>query len=142
MMKLKQIKTIIAFMLMGLPMRRQHRKFFAKWGGVNTTMTVFIGKKVSFDTMYPQNITLANNVHIANGCVFLAHYLDTSRNGIFFIDGQIEVGNDVFIGTNTIICRPVRIGNNVIIGVGSVVTKDIPDNEIWAGNPAHLIKKR
>lgn len=33
MMKLKQIKTIIAFMLMGLPMRRQHRKFFAKWGG-------------------------------------------------------------------------------------------------------------
>ena len=35
-----------------------------------------------------------------------------------------------------------RIGNNCIIGAGSVVTKDIPDNEIWAGNPAKLIKTR
>lgn len=141
-MNFKRIRTIIAFMIMGLPMRRQHRKIFAKWGGVNTTMTVFIGKNVSFDTMYPQNITLANNVHIADGCVFLTHYLDTSKDGIYFIDGHIEVGDNVFIGTNTIITRPVKIGKNVIIGAGSVVTKDIPDNEIWAGNPARLIKKR
>lgn len=35
----------------------------------------------------------------------------------------------------------MTIGDNVIIGAGSIVTKDIPSNEIWAGVPAHYIKK-
>jgi acetyltransferase-like isoleucine patch superfamily enzyme len=48
----------------------------------------------------------------------------------------------VFVSTNTIISKPVRIGDNVIIGAGSIVTKDIPADEIWAGNPARLIRKR
>ncbi len=52
------------------------------------------------------------------------------------------IGKHTFIGVNTIICNSVRIGDNVIIGAGSIVTKDIPDNEIWAGNPARLIRKR
>ena len=52
------------------------------------------------------------------------------------------IGDYSFIGTGTIISKDVRIGRNVIVGAGSVVTKDIPDNEIWAGNPARLIKKR
>ena len=34
----------------------------------------------------------------------------------------------------------VSIGNNVVIGAGSVVTKDIPDGEVWAGNPARFIQ--
>ncbi len=33
----------------------------------------------------------------------------------------------------------VSVGNNVIVAAGAVVTKDIPDNEIWGGNPAHFI---
>lgn len=33
----------------------------------------------------------------------------------------------------------VTIGNNVVVAAGAVVTKDIPDNEIWGGNPAHFI---
>lgn len=41
-----------------------------------------------------------------------------------------------------VICNAVRIGENAIVGAGSVVTKDIPDNEIWAGNPARFIRKR
>ena len=45
-----------------------------------------------------------------------------------------------FIGTGTIITKPVTIGFNSVIGAGSIVTKNIPDNEIWAGNPARYIK--
>jgi acetyltransferase-like isoleucine patch superfamily enzyme len=52
------------------------------------------------------------------------------------------IGNDVWIGTNCLIRSGITIGDGAIIGMGSVVTKDVPPYEIWAGNPAKLIKKR
>ena len=45
------------------------------------------------------------------------------------------------IGSNTTLL-PVTIGENSIVGAGSVVTKDIPDNCIFAGNPAKIIKEK
>lgn len=51
------------------------------------------------------------------------------------------IGNNVTIYANSVIIGNVHIGDNAIIGAGSVVLKDIPANEIWAGNPAHFIKK-
>ena len=53
----------------------------------------------------------------------------------------IVIGDDVFIGANSIILKGVNIGTRTIIGAGSVVTKDIPADEIWAGNPIRYIKK-
>lgn len=52
------------------------------------------------------------------------------------------IGNDVWIGDNVLIKAGVIIGDGVVIGMGSVVTKDIPSYEVWAGNPAKIIKKR
>lgn len=46
-----------------------------------------------------------------------------------------------FVGANSIILKGVTIGENAIIGAGSVVRNNIPENEIWAGNPAVFIKK-
>lgn len=54
--------------------------------------------------------------------------------------GSVMIGNDVFIGANSIIMKGVSIGNNSIIGAGSVVTKNIPANVIAAGNPAKIIR--
>ena len=53
----------------------------------------------------------------------------------------IEVGDNVWIGGNTVILPGVHIGDNVVIGGGSVVTKDIPDWSIAAGNPCKVIRK-
>ena len=55
---------------------------------------------------------------------------------------KTTVGNDVWIGANCNIKGGVTIGDGAIIGMGSVVTKDVPPYEIWAGNPARLIRKR
>ena len=52
------------------------------------------------------------------------------------------VGNDVWIGSNSLIKAGVKIGDGAVVGMGSVVTHDIPPYEIWAGNPAKLIRKR
>lgn len=53
--------------------------------------------------------------------------------------GVVEIGDNVFIGMNTIIERNVKIGNNVVIGAGSVVTKDCEPNSVYAGAPAKRI---
>ena len=53
----------------------------------------------------------------------------------------ITISDNVFIGTSCIICKGVSIGENAVIGAGSIVTKNIPANEIWAGNPAKFIRK-
>lgn len=52
------------------------------------------------------------------------------------------IGNDVWIGQNVLIKSGVAIGNGAVIGMGSVVTKNVGAYEIWAGNPAKLIRKR
>ncbi len=57
-------------------------------------------------------------------------------------DPEIEIGNDVWIGYRAMIVPGVKVGDGAVIGMGSVVTKDVGPYEIWAGNPAKLIRKR
>lgn len=55
---------------------------------------------------------------------------------------QTTIGNDVWIATNAMIRAGVTIGDGAVIGMGAIVTKDVGPYEIWAGNPARLIRKR
>jgi len=54
----------------------------------------------------------------------------------------IRIGNNVWIGMNSVIMPEVTIGDNVIIGAGSIVTTDIPSNSIAAGNPCRVIREK
>lgn len=54
---------------------------------------------------------------------------------------EVTVGDNVWIGGNTVICPGVKLGSNVVIGAGSVVTRDIPDWSFAAGNPCRVIRK-
>jgi acetyltransferase-like isoleucine patch superfamily enzyme len=56
------------------------------------------------------------------------------------IKKPVIIEDSVFIGAHSTILKGVTIGNNSIIGACSVVTKNIPPNEIWAGNPAKFIR--
>lgn len=53
----------------------------------------------------------------------------------------VSIGDNVWIGGNSVIFPGVTIGNNVTIGAGSVVTKDIRDNVLAYGNPCEVIKE-
>lgn len=92
----------------------------------------------------PYLIQIGNHVTITSGVKFATH-----DGGVWIfrrvypeIDNfhRIFIGNNVFIGINSIILPGVTIGNNVVVGAGSVVTKDVPDNVIIGGNPAKKIK--
>jgi acetyltransferase-like isoleucine patch superfamily enzyme len=52
----------------------------------------------------------------------------------------VTIGNNVWLGDSSIVCKGVNIGDNAVIGAGSIVVKDIPANAIAAGNPAMVIK--
>lgn len=56
--------------------------------------------------------------------------------------GDVVIKNDVWIGNGATILSGVSIGDGAVIGAGSVVSKNVGEYEIWAGNPAKLIKKR
>ncbi|MEJ7768721.1 MAG: acyltransferase [Chitinophagaceae bacterium] len=58
-----------------------------------------------------------------------------------FVTKPIHIGKSAFIGGCSIILKGVTIGRNAVIGAGSVVSRNVPDNEIWAGNPAVFVKK-
>lgn len=113
---------------------------------------VTIGDNVSFyepntnyiDTQKPWLIKIGNNVEITRGVVIITH--DYAWSVIKQLDGEIigsrgevSIGNNVFIGMNTVILNGVKIGNNVIIGANSLINKDVPDNSVIAGNPAKVI---
>lgn len=113
-------------------------------------------------------ISIGDNVGISSSCLWIYDYLtigdntkigadcivlDSDAHSLDYMDRRhgktdrpnarkagITIGNDVLIGTRSIILKGVEIGDRVIIGSGSVVTKSIPADCIAAGNPCKVIK--
>ena len=52
---------------------------------------------------------------------------------------KVEIGNDVFVGAHATVLKGIRVGDRSVIGAGAVVAKSVPDDEVWAGNPAKRI---
>lgn len=55
---------------------------------------------------------------------------------------RTTIGDGAWIGANAIIRQGLTIGKGAVIGAGSIVLRNVPDGEIWAGNPAKMIKAR
>lgn len=92
----------------------------------------------SIDFCHGFLVSIGNNVTLT--CVrILAH--DGSTQIPFGVSkvGRVTIGDEVFVGQQTVILPNVKIGSRVVIGAGSVVTRDVPDNSIAAGNPARVI---
>lgn len=88
-------------------------------------------------------VTIGDNAFFApNVSIYTAGHPvhPDSRNSGYEYGIPVTIGNNVWIGGNTVILPGVTIGNNVVIGAGSVVTKDIPDNVIAVGNPCRILR--
>jgi len=134
--------------LLGNPIGRPQRcTLFVDRGA-----TLIIGNEVSISStaiVVHEKITIGDHVKIGGGvCIYDTdfHSLDSKHRENPKMDRQFEnklpvsIEDHVFIGAHTTILKGVTIGKNSIVGACSVVTKSIPPNEIWAGNPARLIK--
>lgn len=116
----------------------------------------YIGKKTNIAyTNIGKFCSIASNVTIGGG----SHPFDwVSTSPVFYSGRNIfksnfsntdynpfkttTIGNDVWIGSNTIVKSGVQVGDGAIIGMGSVVTKDVEPYAIVAGNPARFIRSR
>lgn len=79
------------------------------------------------------NVTMAPRVHI------LCHDASTKQFLNYTKIGRVTIGDNVFIGAESVVLPGVTIGSNVIIGANSTVTHNVPDNSVVAGSPARVI---
>lgn len=94
------------------------------------------------------SIVIGDNVDIVGGTLIFTsdfHSLDykirmSKDDQKCKVNSPVIIEDNVFIGARSIILKGVTIGRNSIVGAGSVVTKSIPSNQIWGGNPAKFIR--
>ena len=94
------------------------------------------------------SVVIGDNVDIGGGSIIYTsdfHSLDwririTKEDQNNKKNAPVVIKDNVFIGARSMILKGVVIGENSIVGAGSVVTKSIPANQIWAGNPARFIR--
>ena len=87
-------------------------------------------------------IVFGNNVRIGPGVGIISASHDLDDYDHHQGNVPIQIGDNVWIGMNSVILPGVRVGDNVAIGAGSIVTADIPSNSIAVGNPCQVIKKK
>lgn len=126
-------------------------------GGGNTSFTaeegahIRIGKHVGISHSYISSfssVDIGDNVLIGSNCMITDTDFHPIGSEARLRDSREEVlcrpviiDSGAFVGARTIILKGVHIGMNSVIGAGSVVTRDVPEMEIWAGNPAKYIRK-
>ena len=106
------------------------------------------GSGIGANCSVPSGVTIGD--HVMMGIDILMFTNEHRHNDLTVpmgLQGRTEVepiviGDDVWIGSRSLIMKGVQIGNGAIIAAGSVVTKNVPPYEIWGGNPAHFLKSR
>lgn len=116
------------------------RKFFRKSEmeyllehGMKVGKNCHIYSDSTIDHIYPHLISIGDNVTI------LVHDASTNVVGAGTKLGRVTIGDNVFIGSGSIVLCNTHIGSNVVVGAGSIVTHDLPDNGVYAGSPARRI---
>jgi len=110
--------------------------------GDNTSISSFTTIYATFGVKIGKNCLISSNCGISS----YNHISDSINRPINIKQDKkyskpVLIGDNVWIGMNACILPGVEIGDNAIIGSGSVVTKKVPSNEVWVGNPARFVRK-
>ncbi len=120
---------------------RAIRMIFLKASGVKVGNGTMISMGAKID-LRRGNIVIGDDCFITYGSVILSH--DRARMHIHLGDpgqGDVRIGNGVFVGVNAVILPGVTIGDNSVIGAGAVVAKNVPSGVVVAGNPSRVIRE-
>ena len=115
-----------------------------KGAQIGEDVTIYSPNQTYIDEQFPYMLKIGNHVNITLGVHILNHdyswaVLKQCSGNVFGGVGYVNIGNNVFIGVNSVILMNTNIGSNVIIGAGSIVHGNVPNNCVVAGNPAKII---
>lgn len=116
---------------------------FPQIGGVIIGDNVEIGSNTCIDRGALSDTVIESHAKIDNLC-HIAHNVHIGNNAVIVacseISGSCVLGDDVWTGPNVSIRDQRKVGKESLVGMGSVVVKDIPEGEVWAGNPAKKMR--
>ena len=105
--------------------------------GKNTMIS--LGAKID---VHRGKVSIGDNCLITSGVKILSHDGASRMINIDdFGNGEVVIGNNIFIGVNAIILKGVHIGDNSVIGSGAIISKDVPAQSLVVGNPGKVIRK-
>jgi acetyltransferase-like isoleucine patch superfamily enzyme len=125
-----------------------HDSMNAFWVGPGATLDIGAGAGLSSTTIVArQGVHIGERTYIGGGAKIYDndfHSLDP-RQRLAPVDNDVRtravhIGAECFIGGYSIILKGVSIGDRAVVGAGSVVARDIPADQIWAGNPAVFVR--
>ncbi|MCP1102776.1 acetyltransferase-like isoleucine patch superfamily enzyme [Aequitasia blattaphilus] len=105
------------------------KNFFANY---NCTIIDVAKVKIGDNCQFAPNVSIYTAGHPIH---------PDSRNSFYEYGDKVTIGDNVWIGGNTVILPGVTIGSNIVIGAGSVVSKDVPEWVVAVGNPCRVIKE-
>jgi len=105
--------------------------------------------KIQSHSFICEGVRIKNRVFIGHGVTFINDKLPKTTN----LDGTIKrngdwtctettIEDEASIGSGSTILCGINIGRRAVIGAGSVVTKNVPDGQVWVGNPAKPLKEQ
>lgn len=161
-MVINYIINMIKFKKLKMSFRKQNSHNYTELGNFCDISKIHVGKKtygiLNIEDSSPQHteLIIGSYCSISHDSKFLLggeHNINTISTYPFKVKifdeekeagskGNIIIHDDVWIGSNSVICSGVEIGQGAIIAAGAIVTKNVPPYAIVGGNPAKIIKYR
>jgi acetyltransferase-like isoleucine patch superfamily enzyme len=110
---------------------------------IKDAFDVYIAPNVVIDTIFPELVSIEEDVFLTRGVKIIAHmnptralskYLEADR-----LRGYVVIKSGAFVGVNVVILPNVTVGRCALVAAGAIVSRDVPDFAIVAGNPARVI---
>ncbi len=136
------MKVVLRYLVhhIGNVLRFGQRLYYRLYGiHIGRRTMVSLGAKID---VHRGQISIGDDCLITHGCVIVSHdgAAKMVRPGATG-EGRVVIGDNVFLGVNTIVLPNVTIGSNTVIGAGSLVVHDIPAGVLAFGSPARVIRQ-
>ncbi len=115
----------------------EYKNKIVKWLGVDLGENVYLCYGVWFDCFHPEKISIGDRTTIGGGVRIVTHEATQDE----YRTGEVKIGDDVLVGTETMILPGVEIGDEATIAARSLVNRDVEEGEFVGGVPIETIEK-
>ncbi len=131
------LKGVVLTVVLALPFNRLKIWLLRRMGAI-IGQNVFISVGVQVDPLYPQLLTIEDDVFVGMNARIFLHEFRIDE----FIAGRVVLRRGAFIGWSSAIGCGVEVGEGAVVAAAAVVARDVPAGMAAIGNPARIVKRR